>query len=67
MTTVDCILLGKMAEDDDSEGALVLTKHALFGFGFSFVGGSQDALPLVIADILDGSPADLCGQVCRTI
>lgn len=42
---------------------VILTKHDVFGFGFSVIGGSQYDLPPVISDILDGSPADLCNEV----
>lgn len=55
------LFFANMAEDGGFK-ELILTKHDVYGFGFSVVGGSQYDLPPVISDILDGSPADLCNE-----
>ena len=40
-----------------------LTRKSDVGFGFSVLGGAETELPPVIYDIVQNSPAGLCGQV----
>jgi len=42
---------------------IFLTKHEIFGFGFSIIGGADPGMPPAIGHVLDGSPAGLCKQV----
>lgn len=48
--------------EDDAFKEVVLKKHDIFGFGFSIIGGYGGDSPVLICDILDGSPADVCKE-----
>ena len=40
-----------------------LIRSDILGFGFSIIGGAGSDLPPVIFDIVENSPADICGEV----
>ena len=47
------------------EKEVLLSRSNTVGFGFSIIGGKGSCLPPVICDIIENSPADLCGKVRR--
>ena len=49
--------------DFKQEKEVHLRRNASCGFGFSIIGGIGSDLPPIVCDILEESPADLCGEV----
>lgn len=55
----------KMSEDGVK--CVELTRSESHGFGFSILGGSGSELPPIVYDIVENSPASVCGQVRLSI